>query len=1763
LLVEQLVIEDIEDMTAPIDAVEDTHVNTPDALAEPEAMRPKSPAQILKERPGLDIPGQMTVKEFPAIVRMFSEDISKDPKVVVPISDGIIAWLNSQQASQIRPDQSEPFMNEVLGEMDRDLGGIIALSEWEEYCFFAVQNIHVKDVTYVNKLDEQLQQLVVKCCEDCADEPLECTTRIIMLFGIFDDNNSARMTVDEFNDGLMELGLLPHNFYFHGVMKQYSPSSLGLFPPSSTIRRYCAKLAMSTAFDNFILLAIIANSVVLALSDYQDVGMLQVPEQPNGINSVVGMSEYIFNAIFTLEFIVRVITMGFYKDTGSYLRDAWNWLDFVVVVIGIVGMIPGLPQLSSIRTFRVLRPLRTLSSLPGMRVLVGALLTSLPMMLDVVMILMFVFAIFGVLGVQLWNGKLHSYCRATPWPDPDTGLWAYGASERVCGGHFTCPIGGGLDGAPPEYCGNEFLGLLENGAWTPLPEGTFITHRLPPENVAFGYTNFDNIGFALLTIFQCITMEGWVEVMYKVQDGSNWGFCFFFILLIIFGSFFLMELIFAVIFDKFTKCHDLTKPPENSLALEKLKELKSTNALELKANARENATENGTENATDKSGKVVPEGQSDEGDHSLSGLFHGAGKGMYRPDMSHQEANESGSLSTVRFYMKELVDWKYFQSFITGCIILNTMFLAMNEYPENEAKVAVLDMGNFILTIVFTIEMVLKLGGLGLRRYVFDYSSETYDEAVKEAKKEARAKAKEEAEKEAEKEAKKEPEQEPEKTRAPSTPAVYPQSMGYDVPSGCGFNAFDGTIVCVSMFEIIVAAASGGEDEGGGAISALRAFRLFRIFKLVRSWVTLANLLRTIAKTVLDVGNFFLLLVLFMYIFALVGMQFFANKFKFDEVTLEAVDWEPFKYTGTDNATMNHPPWSPEMPYYQPRSNFDDLGFAVLTVFQVLTAEDWNLIMYDGIRAIGMGGALYFVVLQCVGNMVVLSLFLAILLNNFSKIEEFDNDEVVKEVAVPTQWKAVKSALKMTSIVGKVVPSDSDGHEVTQETMLGFFGKDHKTKLEVEKVEKADNLLMETQENGKRLLQKRLSAMDLQEAAVKEAKNHPSLMEVASTADRGGEIEQKSPVPKGVIAKAQYYICKVIKHPHFDNTVLSLIFISSVLLAIDNPLNDPDSLMFKIIKVVDLILTIAFILEMTLKIAGLGMRAYWGDGWNTLDGTIVIISIVNLSAGDGGGSLKSLKSLRALRALRPLRVISRAPGLKQVVNTMLAAIPNALNVILVVVLFYLIFGILATDWFKGKFFSCNIGDFDSEVQKRIEREYGLYKQTYQKPFLEADCVAFGGEMTNADANFDNVLHSMITLFEMSTTEGWIAIMLMGIDASGEKQHPVENFNRPYALFFVLFMIVGCFFALNLFVGAVIDAFNDLKKDDGDSSLFLTDQQREWVETQQMMARAKLKVRPDPPTGFLRMKCFRLADNSYIEGEYFEKFIMLCITLNTVVMACVAYNESDAKAAFIENANFAFAAIFLVEAVIKIFALHLLYFKSGWNCFDFSIVCMTILFTMLEAFAGIDVSSLANLARAFRMCLIIRLFKNAKAMQSLTNTILMNLPAMGNITALLSLVLFIYTVMGVQLFAQVLSPQEELMDLVNFQSFGNAALLLFRCLTGEAWNSIMYGLMVQEKHDWTDVYSPDDGSFVHWINPAGEISTDPNTPWIGLSATGTSCHPDSVAWPLTYKDIVAARTLNNDENFAIGCSPGNPMVYIFFFTFQTITQLIALNLFIGE
>jgi hypothetical protein len=176
------------------------------------------------------------------------------------------------------------------------------------------------------------------------------------------------------------------------------------------------------------------------------------------------------------------------------------------------------------------------------------------------------------------------------------------------------------------------------------------------------------------------------------------------------------------------------------------------------------------------------------------------------------------------------------------------------------------------------------------------------------------------------------------------------------------FNLFDSTIVLISLVEMFAESAGGG---GGSAFSALRAFRLSRIFKIFRAG-DLRTLLDGIAFTVLAVGDYTILLGLFVYVFALLGMSFFAGKVRFDD------DGEIDLENGTS-----------------PRANFDRLGWAALTVFKVMIGENWNSVMYDHMRAAGVASCIFFIGLVIFGNIIMLNLFLAILLGNFDRARNF------------------------------------------------------------------------------------------------------------------------------------------------------------------------------------------------------------------------------------------------------------------------------------------------------------------------------------------------------------------------------------------------------------------------------------------------------------------------------------------------------------------------------------------------------------------------------------------------------------------------------------------------------------------------------------------------------------------------------------------------------------------------------------------------------
>jgi TRAP-type C4-dicarboxylate transport system permease small subunit len=129
------------------------------------------------------------------------------------------------------------------------------------------------------------------------------------------------------------------------------------------------------------------------------------------------------------------------------------------------------------------------------------------------------------------------------------------------------------------------------------------------------------------------------------------------------------------------------------------------------------------------------------------------------------------------------------------------------------------------------------------------------------------------------------------------------------------------------------------------------------------------------------------------------------------------------------------------------------------------------------------------------------------------------------------------------------------------------------------------------------------------------------------------------------------------------------------------------------------------------------------------------------------------------------------------------------NITLVCLIFFLLFGIFGVNQFKGAYYYCDI----YEVNDKLE------------------CFDKGGSWVNKNFNFDNVVNAIVTLFVISTTEGWIDLMSDGIDSRGIDLNPKVDNAQAWALYFVLFIIVGAFFIMNLFAGVIVDAFQNEKE----------------------------------------------------------------------------------------------------------------------------------------------------------------------------------------------------------------------------------------------------------------------------------------------------------------------------------------------------------------
>ncbi|XP_007465102.1 PREDICTED: voltage-dependent T-type calcium channel subunit alpha-1G isoform X35 [Lipotes vexillifer] len=506
---------------------------------------------------------------------------------------------------------------------------------------------------------------------------------------------------------------------------------------------------------------------------------------------------------------------------------------------------------------------------------------------------------------------------------------------------------------------------------------------------------------------------------------------------------------------------------------------------------------------------------------------------------------------------------------------------------------------------------------------------------------------------------------------------------------------------------------------------------------------------------------------------------------------------------------------------------------------------------------------------------------------------------------------------------------------------------------------------------------------------------------------------------------------RIITHKMFDHVVLVIIFLNCITIAMERPKIDPHSAERIFLTLSNYIFTAVFLAEMTVKVVALGWcfgeQAYLRSSWNVLDGLLVLISIidilVSMVSDSGTKILGMLRVLRLLRTLRPLRVISRAQGLKLVVETLMSSLKPIGNIVVICCAFFIIFGILGVQLFKGKFFVCQGEDTRNITNK-------------------SDCAEASYRWVRHKYNFDNLGQALMSLFVLASKDGWVDIMYDGLDAVGVDQ---QNFHK--------------------------------------CRQHQEEEEARRREEKRLRRLEKKRRKAQCKPYYSDYSRFRLLVHHLCTSHYLDLFITGVIGLNVVTMAMEHYQQPQILDEALKICNYIFTVIFVLESVFKLVAFGFRrFFQDRWNQLDLAIVLLSIMGITLEEIevnASLPINpTIIRIMRVLRIARVLKLLKMAVGMRALLDTVMQALPQVGNLGLLFMLLFFIFAALGVELFGDLecdeTHPCEGLGRHATFRNFGMAFLTLFRVSTGDNWNGIMKDTLRdcdQESTCYNTVISP--------------------------------------------------------------------------------------------
>ncbi|XP_033623933.1 sodium channel protein type 11 subunit alpha isoform X6 [Fukomys damarensis] len=1185
--------------------------------------------------------------------------------------------------------------------------------------------------------------------------------------------------------------------------------ALFIFGPFNPIRSLAIRILVHSLFSMFIICTVIVNCLFMTMAGVKE-------SKRTGPD----VAECVFTAIYILEALIKILARGFILDEFSFLRDPWNWLDSIVIGTAIADLNPSSPiKLLSLRTFRVIRALKAISVVSGLKVIVGALLRSVKKLVDVMVLTLFCLCIFALVGQQLFQGILSQKC-------VKIGCDTTGETNDSC---FAKEI----NSTEPIMCGNWSAGRCP-------PDSRCKTTGINPD---YNYTNFDNFGWSLLAMFRLMTQDSWEKLYRQTLHTAGPYSVFFFVVVIFLGSFYLINLTLAVVTmayeeqsrnvaaeteakeKMFQEAQKLIKEEKEALVAMGM-DRSSLNSLQTssfspkkrrffgkgkrksfflreskKGRAQgSDSDEDSLKNPplleqTKQLSQNLPVDVSDEHGDPLQRQRALSAVSIITITMKEQEKLQQPCLPCGEKLISKYLVWNcspkwlyikkalrvvmtdpFTELAITICIIINTIFLAMEHHGMDMNFKIMLQTGNWVFTIIFMAEMCLKIIALDPYHY-FRHS----------------------------------------------------------------WNIFDSIVVVVSLAEIIA-----------GDYVSLRSFRVLRVFKLAKSWPTLNTLIKIISHSFGALGNLTMVLVIVLFIFSAVGMQLFGNKFC---------------------STRNSTSCSSVTNSCQRRWHMGDFYHSFLVVFRILCGE-WIENMWECMREVNIPlCVIVFVLIMVIGKLVVLNLFIALLLNSFNNEERNENQGEAKKTKVQLALDRISWAFSFvirtlqhfchkwfrrqklpkqeettegSATDSKGIPqvSEMKGGSETQEEFdgpasarrtlgvgcdhiwlaplaqeeddPGYIDREEELPITPPDAARQDCGHQETKKPtspGVQSVEIDVFSEDFSLTTQNPQKKSDaiSVLSECSTIDLQDPVgnlykmvhPSKQPercLPKGLSSflpcckmdkrKSLWVIwwnlrktCyQIVKHSWFESFIIFVILLSSGALVFEDIHLSNYRHIQNLLNCTDNIFTSIFVLEMALKWVAFGFSKYFTNAWCWLDFIIVVVSLV-VSFVD----LQQWKAFRTLRALRPLRALSRFEGMKVVVNALIGAIPAIVNVLFVCLIFWLIFCILGVNLFSGKF--GNVANYTILPDGKCTQNY-----TWNPP----------------NVNFDHVGMAYLALLQVATYKGWMEIMYAAVDSTKDGPPQFEAHVVMY-VYFIAFIIFGSFFTLNLFIGVIIDNFNQQQK----------------------------------------------------------------------------------------------------------------------------------------------------------------------------------------------------------------------------------------------------------------------------------------------------------------------------------------------------------------